>query len=212
MWRMQWDRWRYAPDGGGAGGTNAGTGGTPPAGTNPPANPPAGDNAGSGTPPTPRTWDVVIAALPEVDRALYEQHTTGLRNTVQATRAERDALQGQLGELTKAVGKNDPEAAKALLAQMTAEIEISKRRADFLEGGMRPEIGCTNPGAAFAIAQSQGLFDGRGNPNWEAIKAAVPELFRKGPPPGNAGAGTGNPPAGKTGMNEWIRQAAGRTT
>ena len=209
MWREQWDR--HAPDGGGSGsGTGAAGGGTPPAQGGVQDNPPAGNGQGgdSGS----RTWDAVVAALPEADRALYEQHTTGLRNTVQATRQERDALQQQLGELTKALGKNDPEAAKALLAQMATELDTSRRRGDFLETAMRPEIGCSNPGAAFAIAQSQGLFDARGNPNWDAIKQAVPELFRKPIPAGNAGAGTGSPPAGKVGMNDWIRQAAGRST
>ena len=205
----QIDRRLYAPDGGGSGSANAGQGGTPPAQTPSQANPPAGD--ASGTPPAPRTWDTVIAALPEVDRALYEAHTTGLRNTVQATRQERDALQQQLGELTKVLGKNDPEAAKALLAQMTADLDTAKRRADFLEQATKPEIGCANPGAAFAIAHAQGLFDGRGNPNWDAIKAAVPELFRRAVPAGNAGAGTSTPPGGGTTMNDWIRRAAGRT-
>jgi len=176
MWQKQWDR--YAPDdGGGTGGPNAGAGGTPAAQggaqDNPASTAAGNDDAAS------RTWETVIAALPEADRVLYEQHTTGLRNTVQATRQERDALQQQLGELTKAIGKNDPESAKALLAQMTTEIETAKRRADFLEGAVRPEIGCSNPGAAFAIAHNQGLFDARGNPNWDAIKQAVPELFRK---------------------------------
>jgi len=207
MWRKQWVR--YAPDGGGSsGGTNATSGGTPPAQGGAQDNPPpdggqVGDNA-------PRTWDTVLAGLPEADRALYEAHTTGLKNTVQATRQERDALQGQLAELTKALGKNDPEAAKALLAQMSAELETSRRRADFLETAVRPEIGCTNPGAAFAIAQTQGLFDARGNPNWDAIKAAVPELFRKPIPAGNAGAGTASPPAGRATMNDFIRRASGR--
>ena len=199
------DRRRYAPDGAGAG-----SGGTsnPAAGATGTAT--TGDGQNTGTPPAPRTWDAVIAALPEADRALYEQHTTGLRNTVQATRQERDALQTQLGDLTKAIGKNDAEGAKALLAQMSAEIETAKRRADFLEGAVRPEIGCSNPGAAFAIAQTQGLFDGRGNPNWDAIKQAVPELFRRATPPGNAGNGTNSPPAGSGGINEFIRRASGR--
>ena len=207
MWRKQWTR--YAPDGGASGGSTSVTGGgTPPAQGGAQDNPPSdggqvGDNA-------PRTWDTVLASLPEADRALYEAHTTGLRNTVQATRQERDALQQQLGELTKALGKNDPEAAKALLAQMTAELDTSRRRADFLEAAVRPEIGCSNPGAAFAIAQSQGLFDARGNPNWDAIKQAVPELFRKPIPAGNAGAGTASPPAGRITMNDFIRRASGR--
>ena len=207
MWRKQWTR--YAPDGGASGGSTSVTGGgTPPAQGGAPDNPPAGDGQVGDN--APRTWDTVLASLPEADRALYEAHTTGLRNTVQATRQERDALQQQLGELTKALGKNDPEAAKALLAQMSAELETSRRRADFLEAAVRPEIGCSNPGAAFAIAQTQGLFDARGNPNWDAIKQAVPELFRKPIPAGNAGAGTGSPPAGRATMNDFIRRASGR--
>jgi hypothetical protein len=207
MWRKQWTR--YAPDGGASGGSTSVTGGgTPPAQGGAQDNPPAGDGQVGDN--APRTWDTVLAGLPEADRALYEAHTTGLRNTVQATRQERDALQQQLGELTKALGKNDPEAAKALLAQMTAELDTSRRRADFLEAAVRPEIGCSNPGAAFAIAQAQGLFDARGNPNWDAIKAAVPELFRKPIPPGNAGAGTASPPASRATMNDFIRRASGR--
>ena len=190
MWWKQWQR--YAPDGGGSGGgTSAAGGGTPPAQSGAQDNPPTGDGQGGDN--TPRTWETVIAGLSETDRALYEQHITGLRNTVQATRQERDALQQQLGELT-------------------SELDTSRRRGDFLEAAVRPEIGCSNPGAAFVIAQSQGLFDARGNPNWDAIKQAVPELFRKPIPAGNAGAGTGSPPGGKVSMNDWIRQAAGRST
>ena len=207
MWRKQWKR--HAPDGGGSGGSTSVTGGgTPSAQAGAQDNPsPDGGQVGDNA---PRTWDTVLAGLPEADRALYEAHTTGLRNTVQATRQERDALQQQLGELTKALGKNDPEAAKALLAQMTSELDTSRRRADFLEAAVRPEIGCSNPGAAFAIAHNQGLFDARGNPNWDAIKRAVPELFRKPIPAGNAGAGTGSPPAGRATMNDFIRRASGR--
>lgn len=197
---------RFAPDGGaGVGGGTPPTQGAQSAQSNPPQ---AGDTA---TPPQPRTWDTVLAGLTEADRALYEGHTTGLRNTVQATRQERDALQAQMGELTRALGKNDPEGAKQLLAQMTTDLDTARKRADFLEGAVRPEIGCTNPGAAFAIAQAQGLFDARGNPNWDAIKTAVPELFRRPNPPGNAGSGTATPPKSGATMNDWIRQAAGRS-
>jgi len=171
--------------------------------------PAATDDTG-GSPTAPRTWDAVVAALPEADRALYEQHTTGLRNTVQATRSERDALAQRLSDLTKALGKDSPEEAKRLLGEMTRELETSKRRADFVEQAVRPEIGCTNPAAAFAIAESQGLFDARGNVNWDSVKAAVPELFRRPIPAGNAGAGTGQPPALAGGMNAAIRRATGR--
>jgi hypothetical protein len=158
----------------------------------------------------PATWDEALATLPEPVRALYDAHTTGLRNTVQATRQERDALSGQLTALTKALGKDTPEQAKALLAEMAGQIEATGRRAAFYEEAGKPEIGCANPKAAFLVAQADGLFDTRGNVNWAALKTAAPELFRRPTPAGNAGQGTGTPPPATKSMNAFIRAAAGR--
>lgn len=182
--------------------------GTPPANSGQPGGTPDGTPRQSSE--TPATWDEALAALPEPVRALYEAHTTGLKHTVQATRSERDALKAQLDALTKALGKDTPDAAKQLLAEMTGQLEASNRRAAFYEESGKSEIGCTNPKAAFALAQAEGLFDARGNVNWPALKAAAPELFRKTAPPGNAGAGTGNPPLPERNMNAFIRAAAGR--
>ena len=163
-----------------------------------------------GTSTVPANWDEVLATLAEPVRALYDAHTTGLRNTVQATRQERDALSGQLAALTKALGKETPEAAKAVLSEMASELEAANRRASFAEEAGKPEIGCTNPKAAFAIAQADGLFDKRGAVNWPALKTAAPELFRRPTPAGNAGQGTGTPPPATKSMNAFIRAAAGR--
>ena len=60
----------------------------------------------------------------------------------------------------------------------------------FYEEVSWPEIGCTNPTLAFLVATGDELFDRKGNPNWEAIKAAAPELFRK------AGVGSADGGAG----------------
>jgi len=178
--------------------TNVTAGATDAAGTTANQTPPADQ-----TPPA--SWEDILATLPDEQKTLYEQHTTKLRNAVQATRQERDDLQKRLGDITAALGK-DPEAAKKLLDETSAQLELATRRAEFAEQAIRPEIGCTNPAAAFAVAQSQGLFDARGNPNWDALKAAVPELFRKPPSPaGNAGAGTGAPPPAAQSMDEIIR-------
>lgn len=193
---------------------NAQGSGTPPAATGQQGGTPAGQSNQPGTTGgqggTPATWDEALAALPEPVRALYDAHTTGLRNTVQATRAERDQLAGKLSDLAKALGKDTPDAAKAAMAEMAAQIEASNRRAAFYEEAGKPEIGCANAKAAFALATAEGLFDNRGNVNWAALKEAAPELFRRSAPQGNAGAGTGTPPPATRDMNAFIRASAGR--
>ena len=74
-------------------------------------------------------------------------------------------------------------------------LEQAEQRASFYEEAGRPEIGCSNPRAAFLVASAEGLFTKRGDPDWPAIKAAAPELFGRKTPPGNAGTGSNAPPA-----------------
>lgn len=188
-------------------------------GGTPPATPTGGTPTGQATTDgqstqgdggTPATWDDALATLPDAVKALYDSHTTGLRNAVQATRQERDDLSRRLSDLTKALGKDTPEEARRLLSEMQGELEVTNRRAAFYEEAGKPEIGCTNPKAAFLLAQADDLFDRRGRIDWEALKASAPELFRPRVPQGNAGVGTGNPPPAQKSMNDFIRRAAGR--
>ncbi|HOG48203.1 MAG TPA: hypothetical protein PLJ35_19385 [Anaerolineae bacterium] len=173
----------------------------------------SGQQGGTGAGTAPLQYDAWLAQQPDDIKALIGGHIQGLRNTVQATRGERDALSQRLADLTKALGKDTPEEARRLLSEMQSELETTSRRAAFYEEAGKPEIGCSNPRAAFLVAQAEQLYDRRGNPDWAAIKQAAPELFRKGSPApaGNAGAGTGNPPPAGKSMNDFIRTAAGRT-
>lgn len=155
----------------------------------------------------PATWEDALKNLPEPVRALYDQHVTGLRNTVQATRQERDDLAKQIRDLSAKVEKGSE--LERSLNDFSARLEAAERKATFLEDATRPEIGCRNPKAAYALATAEGLFDRRGHPDWEAIKTAAPELFGAPSTQGNAGAGTGNQ-SSKTTMNDFIRRAAGR--
>ena len=159
---------------------------------------------------TPQTWDAFVAALPAETRALYDQSVTGLRNTVQATRQERDTLKARVDALVGALDGKEPTAVKQQLTELQTELVTANQRAAFYEDAGRAEIGCRNPKLAFMVAQSEQLFDRRGNPDWTAIRTAAPELFGPVVPQGNAGAGTGNPPAAKQSINDRIRQAAGR--
>lgn len=117
--------------------------------------------------------------------------------------ARRKEFEVQIKALSKQQAAGS-EAQKQLEA-MTAQLEITERRATFLEEAVRPEIECRNPGAAWVIAKAQDLFTRNGSPDWKGIKAAAPELFGKVIANANAGNGTGSPPAPKQDMNSFIR-------
>lgn len=157
---------------------------------------------------TPESWEQYLESQPEPVKALYAQHVNGLQNAVKATRQERDDLAKQVKDLLPKVEKGS-ELEKSL-NEFTSKLEVAERRAVFAEEAARPEIGCTNPKLAWTLAQADGLFDRKGMPDWNAIKTAAPELFRKPAASGNAGAGTGNNPAPGATMDQIIRGAIGR--
>ena len=121
---------------------------------------------------------------------------------------ERNDFSQQIKELAKKVEKGS-ELEKSL-AEISAQLEETEKRASFLEQAILPSVQCRNPRAAWVIAQNEGHFDKAGRPNWDAIKAEAPELFGVVSANANAGAGTGNPPPKTQDMNAFIRAAAGR--
>lgn len=156
---------------------------------------------------TPATWDEWLNAQPESVKGLYTSHVTGLKNTVNATRQERDELAKQVKELLPTVEKGSK--AEAALQELSSKLEAAERKGVFLEEATKPEIGCRNPKAAYALAMADQLFDRRGAPDWAAIKAAAPELFGQPQVNANAGTGTGGKPP-QSDMDTWIRRASGR--
>jgi hypothetical protein len=167
----------------------------------------------SQTPPPadamPATWEAFLEKQPAEVKALYTSHSQSLLNTVSATRDERDAFKKQIKELMPKAEKGS-ELEKSL-TEISARLEVSERRASFLEDAVKPEIECRNPGVAWVIAKAQDLFTKNGQPDWKQIKAAAPELFGKVIANANAGNGTGTPPAQKQDMNQFIRSKGGRT-
>lgn len=173
-------------------------------------NPPP-DN-GQQTPPAakpPASWDEFYESLTPEVQALYDGHVQGLSNSVRATRDERDNIKNELKALGQLLG-SDANGAKAKVEALLEQVDRSERRVAFLEAAVKPEIGCRNPGLAFLLAETNGLFTGRGDPDWAAIREAAPELFGAPAPKGGAGSGTGTPPPAKTSMNDWIRRQTGR--
>ncbi|NPV85992.1 MAG: hypothetical protein HPY45_08300 [Anaerolineae bacterium] len=156
------------------------------------------------------TFETWLDKQDEKVKALYSAHITGLKNTVSATRQERDELAKQIRELAGKAEKGS-EAEKAL-KDISARLEAAERRAAFLEEASKPEIGCRNPKAAYAVAIAEGLFNSKtGLPDWETLKKIAPEFFGVKPAgSGNAGDGAGGNAEGKFDMNAAIRRAAGR--
>jgi len=157
---------------------------------------------------TPATFEDWLEKQEPQVKELYETHSEALMNTVRATRKERDDLARQIKELAKTQAEGS-EARKAL-DEMSVKLEVTEKKADFFEQAMKPELQCRNAKAAWLLAQASNLFDRKGNPDWDAIRAEAPELFGVNVANANAGAGTGNLPPAKKSMNDFIRQAAGR--
>lgn len=161
----------------------------------------------TGATPPPATFDEFLAAQPETVRALADNYAGGLKTALASEREARKALDKQLKEAT-AKAEQGSATAKAL-EEISTQLANTERRAAFFESASVPSIGCVNPKAAFLVASAEGLFKKSGEPDWGALQAAVPELFRK-PGQANAGNGTGAPPPAKANMNDFIRKAAGR--
>ena len=156
----------------------------------------------------PLTWESWVEAQDESVKGLIDGHVKGLKSALDNERTQRSDLAKQLRDVTAKAEKGS-ELATAL-TQVSAQLEEAERRATFYADAGKPEIGCSNPRAAFVVAQADNLFDKRGNVDWAALKVAAPELFRPRVPNANAGVGTGTPPPAQRDMNQYIRRAAGR--
>jgi hypothetical protein len=154
-----------------------------------------------------KTWDEVLKGMPEDVQKLYNDHTSGLQNTIRATRDERDTARHELAEAAKKAEKGS-ELEKSLNDAL-AKLDAAEKRATFAEQAIQPENGCNNVKAAFALAVVDDLFKKNGEPDWEAIKKAAPQLFGALVPDGNGGEGTNND-SKPADMNARIRAAAAK--
>lgn len=196
------NRLLYAPDDKAGGGANDKTA------DNKPAN-------GEGEKPkdTPPTFEGWLDGQPDDVKALYAAHTEGLRNTVKATRDERDDMAKQI----KALGKTLEEgsAAKKTVDEVSAKLDAANQRADFFEAAAKPAVGLLDVTAAWLIVQanSSDFIDGRGNVRFDALKEKHPVLFGKPTiPSAHAGAGRSdnNNNLSPKSMDNFIRAAAGK--
>jgi len=170
--------------------------------------PPAAEQSAQTETPPAFEFDSWFGKLPPHEQEGLDTHVSALKNALESERSQRKEFSKQLRDLTAKAEKGSE--AEKTLGEMSSRLEQAEQRAAFYEEAGRPEIGCSNPRAAFLVASAEGLFTKRGDPDWPAIKAAMPELFgRKPVPNGNAGVGSNSPPAAPS-MNDYIRAATGR--
>ena len=156
------------------------------------------------------SFEQFLEKQPESVQKLYETHTSGLKSALQKERDSKKDLDDQLKAATAKAEKGS-DLEKTLL-ELQKQSAASERRARFAEEAITPEIGCTNVKAAFALAVAEDLFKKSGDPDWEAIKKAAPELFKKpgSTTSGKAGDGTGEDGKPKRSMNDLLRAARSR--
>lgn len=154
----------------------------------------------------PATFDEFLATQPETVRALADSYAGSLKSALNAEREERKTLSKQLRDATAKAEQGS--ASQKLLEEISGKLDATEKRAAFFESASVPAVGCVNPRAAYLVASAENLFKKNGEPDWAALQAAVPELFRKAGQ-ANAGNGTGAPPPARGSMNDFIRKAAG---
>ncbi len=168
-------------------------------------------NSDTNTNKEPENFDAWLAAQPDEVKnkvkSLYDASIVDLKNTVKATRTERDDFSKQLRDASKKLEAGSDQQKQLL--ELANSNDEANRRADFYE--QAPQYECKNPKAAYAIAKSQDLFTKSGAPDWKSISAEAPELFGKviKTIKGSAGSGTGKQVTNTGSMNDWIRKEAG---
>lgn len=199
MLKERYQQFLFDADGGdGGGGTDA----DKPADVNPPA---GKSQEGDKSTSQFENFAAFLEKQPKEVQELYQKDVHGLKSALETERGEKRTLSAQLKELLPKAEKGSE--LEKQLSETLGKMEAAERRAGFAEEAIKPEIGCSNVKAAYALALTDNLFDSRGNPKWAEIKQAAPELFRKaGSTDGGAGGKT--PPVND--INSAIRRAAGR--
>lgn len=152
----------------------------------------------------PLSFEKWIGSQDEEVKGLLDSHTKGLKTALDAERETRKSFEKQIRELAAKAEKGSE--AEKQLSDLSAQLELSNRRASFAESASRE--GVTNPKALFTLAAAGDFFDKKGEVDFASLKKEYPEFFKQPIPQGNAGEGQ-NSQAPVNSMNDIIRRAAG---
>lgn len=140
-------------------------------------------------------------------QGLINGHIAGLRSALQSERDQRRQFERELREAAGQLEQGSE--ARQRLDQLTADLDVQERRAEFYEAAH--QAGIVNLRLAWlAVQQDDEVRDRRGNANMAGLRERYPELFGHPAPAGNAGSGTNQQQQPAADMNAFIRTAAGR--
>ena len=155
------------------------------------------------------TWETWLEGQDEAVKGLVAEHTKGLKSALESERTQRKEFERQLREAAGKLEKDSEQQRN--LTEIADRLSEQERKADFYEAAHA--AGVRNLKLAYLVANSDGLFDRKGQVDWAALKGGYPELFegvRPAPPKGHAGTGTGGSAASTPTMNDAIRAAFGQ--
>ena len=153
-------------------------------------------------------WKPWHDALPKEAQELIATRESGLKTALDTERDARKTAETDLRAVAKKLEKGS-EAQKEVL-KLADTVAEGTKKSDFYEDAHK--AGVSNLKLAFLVATDEGLFDKRGNANFDKLKENFPELFgKKKVVDSSAGDGTGTLPSGqKKDMDAFIRAAAGK--
>lgn len=163
-------------------------------------------------PQTFATFEDYYKSLSDENKKIVDpakEHFERVHSSVKAAREERDGFSKQLKDLHKQLDGNAD--AQAKVTELSKSLDDANKKADFYAEAYGQE--CKNPKAAYAFAVANDLFTRSGAPDWKEIKLQAPELFgQKVVRKSSAGNGSRSEQPSTGGINDWIRQQAGRGT
>lgn len=153
----------------------------------------------------PQTFDEWLAGQPEAVKALLDEHMRGLKSALESERQRAREFQKELRAAARQMEAGSE--ARKQIEEMAGRLAEIDRRAQFYDAAHL--AGVTNLKLAYLAAREAGLIDDEKGCDFEKLRRAYPELFRRSAPAASAGAGTERV-APAADMNAFIRRAAGR--
>lgn len=155
----------------------------------------------------PLTFDKWYGGLDDATKDLFDDHVDGLKSALTSERNERKKLAAQIKELSGKADKGSELATQ--LEKLTGDMGKLDQKAQFYEDAHNADV--ANLRLAWLAAQDLDLIGKDGKVDFNKLREAAPELFRKKvTPPANAAQGATQAGAAQPTMNSFIRKAAGR--
>jgi hypothetical protein len=155
-------------------------------------------------------WDALVKAHPEVEK-LYEGKTTGLKSALDKERDKASEAAKELRRLAKEADEKTAAALTKLADEKDAEVASARQESAFYREAAAAGVPGDKLTRAWLICKNGDYFTKRGDPDIQALKDELPELFAAPAVPTphiSAGHGTQQPPAAAHTFDEIFRKAA----